>query len=101
MTCRRSMVGLCAAVVTAVAWSVGAAACGGNVYDVVISGGRVIDPESGLDAPRNVGILGGRIAVVSESQLEGDVGLDATGLVVAGERCGLRSDRTGNRQAHP
>ncbi len=36
-----------------------------NVYDLVISGGRVIDPESGLDAVRNVGIRGGSIAAVS------------------------------------
>ena len=28
-------------------------------YDVVILNGRVMDPESGLDAVRNVGIQGG------------------------------------------
>ena len=30
-------------------------------YDVVIKGGRVIDPETGLDAVRHVGIKDGRI----------------------------------------
>ena len=28
-------------------------------YDIVIQGGRVIDPETGLDAVRNVGIIQG------------------------------------------
>ena len=31
-------------------------------YDIVIFGGRVIDPETGLDAVRNVGIKGDKIA---------------------------------------
>ena len=30
-----------------------------QTYDVVILDGRVMDPESGLDAVRNVGIQGG------------------------------------------
>ena len=29
-------------------------------YDVVIQGGRVLDPETGLDAVRNVGITAAR-----------------------------------------
>ena len=40
-------------------------------FDLVIAGGRVIDPESGLDATRNVGIKGGRIAAISKKGLEG------------------------------
>jgi len=52
-------------------------------YDVVISGGRIIDPESGLDAVRNVGISGGRIARVTEDFLVGRRVLDAKGLVVS------------------
>jgi N-acyl-D-glutamate deacylase len=31
-------------------------------YDLVLEGGRVIDPESGLDAIRNVGITNGKVA---------------------------------------
>ncbi|MEO1933599.1 MAG: amidohydrolase family protein [Myxococcales bacterium] len=53
------------------------------VYDVVIRGGRVIDAESGLDAVRNVGLIGGRIAEVSEQPLEGQAILPAEGLVVS------------------
>jgi N-acyl-D-aspartate/D-glutamate deacylase len=61
------------------------AACGGGSaqYDLVIHGGRVIDPETNLDAVRDVGITGGRIAVVSEGTLQGTRVIDATGLVVA------------------
>jgi Amidohydrolase family len=52
-------------------------------YDLVILGGRVIDPETRLDGARNVGIRDGRIAAVSESPLEGQTTIDARGLVVA------------------
>ena len=52
-------------------------------YDVVIAGGRVIDPESGLDAVRTIGIRGGTIAAVQAGPLLGGRRIDATGLVVA------------------
>lgn len=54
-----------------------------QTYDVVLAGGRVMDPESGLDVVRNVGIAGGRIAAISESPLTGRQTVDARGLVVA------------------
>jgi Amidohydrolase family len=53
------------------------------VYDVVISGGRVIDPETKLDAIRNVGILNNRIAEISAEPLKGKETIAANGLVVA------------------
>jgi len=55
-------------------------------YDIVIKGGRVIDPSLGIDAPRDVAIAGGRIAAV-ESNIAGDATetIDARGkLVVPG-----------------
>ncbi len=52
-------------------------------YDLVISGGRVIDPETGLDAVRNVGIKDGKIKAVSEAALEGTRTLDAAGRIVS------------------
>ena len=52
-------------------------------FDLVISNGRVVDPESGLDAVRSVGIRGGRIAAISRTPLRGQTTLDAKGLVVA------------------
>ncbi len=54
-----------------------------RTFDLVISGGRVIDPESRLDAARDVGITGDRITVVSAGPLRGRDTLDARGLVVA------------------
>ena len=52
-------------------------------YDIVLQGGRVIDPESKLDAIRHVGIRQGKIAAVSNTPLTGKVILDATGMIVS------------------
>jgi N-acyl-D-aspartate/D-glutamate deacylase len=52
-------------------------------FDVVIAGGRVMDPESGLDGIRNLGITGARIAEVSTATLQGRTTIEARGLVVA------------------
>jgi len=52
-------------------------------YDIVIANGRVMDPESGLDAVKNVGITGGRIRAISSEALKGSQKIDAKGLVVA------------------
>jgi len=51
--------------------------------DVVIANGRVMDPESGLNAVRNVGIIAGKIRAISTSHLNGKSTIDAKGLVVA------------------
>ncbi len=52
-------------------------------YDLVILGGRVIDPESGLDAIRNIGVSGGRIETLTDADIEGRSVIDANRLVVA------------------
>jgi N-acyl-D-aspartate/D-glutamate deacylase len=52
-------------------------------YDVVIQGGRVIDPETGLDAVRNVGISQGRIKKISADALAGKRVISAKGLIVS------------------
>ncbi len=52
-------------------------------YDIVLSGGRVIDPETKLDAIRNVGILNNRIAQISSETLKGKQTINVSGLVVA------------------
>ena len=52
-------------------------------YDLVLAGGRVIDPETGIDAVRNVGITNGKIARISSEPLEGRRTVSAKGLVVA------------------
>ena len=55
----------------------------GQDYDLVITNGRVIDPETKLDAVRNVGIKDGRIEVVTDQTLTAKETIDASGLVVA------------------
>ena len=52
-------------------------------YDLVLEGGRVMDPETGLDAVRNVGIRDGKIARISATPLSGRQVIHAAGLVVA------------------
>jgi dihydroorotase len=52
-------------------------------YDLVITGGRVIDPESGLDGIRNVAIRGDRIAAIDAAPLTGRDTINAAGLVVS------------------
>jgi len=54
-----------------------------NGYDVVIANGRVMDPETGLDAIRHVGIRGQSIVAISKEPLAGKTTIDAGGLVVA------------------
>lgn len=52
-------------------------------FDVVIANGRVMDPESGLDAVRSLGVRGGTIAAIEPGPLTGTTVIDATGQVVA------------------
>lgn len=52
-------------------------------FDIVLEGGRVMDPETGLDAVRNVGIRAGKIARVSDEPISAPRMIHAAGLVVA------------------
>jgi N-acyl-D-aspartate/D-glutamate deacylase len=52
-------------------------------FDLVLKGGRVVDPETGLDAVRDVGVRGDRIARISMEPLDGVHVIDVRGLVVA------------------
>jgi len=52
-------------------------------YDIVIANGRVMDPESGLDAVRHVGIRSGRVEAISARPLNGKTVIEAKGKVVA------------------
>jgi dihydroorotase len=55
------------------------------VFDLIVRGGRVIDPLQGLDTVADVGVVGPRIAAIganlARQGVRGDV-LDATGLLV-------------------
>ncbi len=63
-----------------------AIACDGapaRTFDLVIQSGQVIDPASGLNATRNLGITDGRIQAITTDELIGGTVIDAEGLVVA------------------
>jgi len=56
-----------------------------QAYELIIRGGRVIDPSLGLDAVRDIAVAQGRIAAI-EPRIEGVSGaeiMDATGRIVA------------------
>ncbi|QCI62927.1 amidohydrolase family protein [Phreatobacter stygius] len=52
-------------------------------YDLVIRGGRLVDPETGLDMTGDVALSGGRIAAIGTIAAETARAIDASGLVVA------------------
>ena len=52
-------------------------------YDLVILGGRVMDPETNFDAVSNVGVRDGTIVAITDGAISGRDTIDATGLVVA------------------
>lgn len=54
-----------------------------NNYDLVILNGRVMDPESGLDDVRNLGVSKHEIRAVTTESLQGREFIDAAGLVVS------------------
>ena len=54
-----------------------------EVFDTVIEGGRVMDPETNYDAVANIGIRQGKITRISTSRLKGNRRIDAKGLVVS------------------
>lgn len=68
-----------------------------------------MDPETGLDAIRNLGVKDGKIAIITDKAIQGAEVIDATGLVVApgfidghchaandafAVKCGLRDGKT-------
>jgi N-acyl-D-aspartate/D-glutamate deacylase len=57
-----------------------------HVFDLVITGGRVMDPASGYDGLASVGVDGTRVTSIVAGEgalLNGRTSVDATGLVVA------------------
>jgi N-acyl-D-aspartate/D-glutamate deacylase len=74
---------------TALLWTLaavaplGLSAAPADPYDIVLRGGRVMDPETGRDQVADVGISGGTVARISATPLQGARVIDAHGLVVA------------------
>lgn len=52
-------------------------------FDLVISGARIMDPESGRDEAGNLGVMAGGIAAVSRAPLNAIEEIDGRGLVLA------------------
>jgi N-acyl-D-aspartate/D-glutamate deacylase len=52
-------------------------------YPLILRGGRVMDPATGLDTIADVAVQDGRIVAISMTPLEGDSIVDVRGLVVA------------------
>jgi N-acyl-D-aspartate/D-glutamate deacylase len=52
-------------------------------FELVLAGGRVMDPASGLDGVRHIGIDNGKITAISEKPLVGTEMIDTSGHVVA------------------
>jgi N-acyl-D-glutamate deacylase len=77
----------------------GASAGEGPRYDLVVAGGRVVDPESGLDAIRNVGVRDGTIAAVSTDPLVGKRTIEARGMIVAPGFVDVHSHGVGTKAA--
>ena len=53
------------------------------VSEIVIRGGRVLDPETSLDDVLNVGVIDARIAAITADDIGGHTTIDASGLVVS------------------
>lgn len=65
------------------AWLISLGPALGQEFDLVLAHGRVLDPETRLDAIRHVGIRDGVIRAVSETPLPGRAVVDAAGHVIA------------------
>ena len=71
-----------------------------QLYDVVILGGRVIDPETGRDEIANVGILEDRIQAITVDDIRGRRTIDASGQIVAPGFIDILANMRLDRAAH-
>lgn len=71
-----------------------------DLYDTVIIGGRVIDPETGRDEIANVGILGEQIQAITTDVIRGRRTIDASGQIVAPGFIDILASMKLDRQAH-
>src|SRR5215471_4656765 len=71
-------------------------------YDLVVKGGRVIDPSLGIDAVRDVAIAGGRIAAVEENiSADATETIDARGKVVTPGLVDIHSHAARTKEGPP
>lgn len=62
---------------------IGAEADNDHIFDIVITGGRIMDPETGFDHVGSVGIDDGQITAITNKPINGREEIVAEGLVVA------------------
>src|SRR5215831_1157541 len=71
-------------------------------YDLVVKGGRVIDPSLGIDAARDVAVAGGRIAAVEENiAADATETIDARGKIVAPGLVDIHSHAARTKEGPP
>lgn len=71
-------------------------------YDLVVKGGRVIDPSLGIDAVRDVAIAGGRIAAVEENiTTDSTETIDARGKIVVPGLVDIHSHAARTKEGPP
>ncbi|MCB1489283.1 MAG: hydrolase [Bauldia sp.] len=80
---RKFTIGAAAAFTAAIAAVVPGAPALAQDFDLVINGGRVMDPETMFDSIANVGIKDGLIAAITTDTITAPEVIDAAGLVVA------------------
>ncbi len=71
-----------------------------ELYDTVILGGRVIDPETGRDEIANVGILAEQIRAITTDDIQGRRTIDASGQIVAPGFIDILASMRLNKEAH-
>ncbi len=59
---------------------------GAQTYDIVLTGGRVLDPKNGVDAPLDVGVTDGRVTAVEANIDPSDANSQALQASRAGRR---------------
>lgn len=77
-----------------------ASAIAQELYDVVILGGRVMDPETGRDEIANVGITGETIRAITVDDIRGRKTIDASGQIVAPGFVDILASIRFDKQAH-
>ena len=92
MMTRREFISATAAAVVAGPPSAGAQT---RPYELIIRGGRVIDPSARLDAIRDVAIAGGRIAAVTAS-----IAADAPDTSMRAASSSFQASSTFTRTSH-
>ena len=52
-------------------------------YDLVLRGGRIVDPANGVDQVADLAIRAGKVSAVSADKLQGRHVIDVSGLIVS------------------